>query len=262
MFIDKIRKDGYCIIPQVYSPTEVHLLLESCKHWYEITETAKDVPFLNRNQPNVYNLQNKSIHFLQAIFKSADTMEVLRELLNDIWYKQIPQDKPNFILRAIGARSSNTALPLHIDSFIPYEGDHPLALQVAIVLEDQTVENGCTVVVPGSHLSGEYAPKQADSIPLTPKAGDLVMWDSRLWHGTTENTTQGTRWAIIATFTRWWVKQQFNITDNLPDHIYQQLTDEQKSILGFCSIPYNNESEGIDLKRGYEDLGKELNKVL
>jgi ectoine hydroxylase-related dioxygenase (phytanoyl-CoA dioxygenase family) len=217
---------------------------------------SKEVPYLNTNQPNIYNLQNKDFFFLEALFMPKEIEAILKHFLNDKWFKQIPQEYPNYILRSFGARSSNTALPLHIDSFIPYAGENAIAMQYAIALEDQSEENGCTVVVPRSHQSAEYATSEAlrDAITIEPRAGDVVMWDSRLWHGTTANTTSGTRWAMIATFTRWWVKQHFNITDNLPQSNYEKLTDSQKAILGFCSIPYNTEYEGIDLKRGYDKL--------
>ena len=129
-------------------------------------------------------------------------------------------------------------------------------MQYTILLEDQDEANGCTVVVPRSHLSGEYTTREAfkNAIALEANAGDVIAWDSRLWHGTTENKTSGTRWAIIATFCRWWMKQHFNVIQSLPQGIYEKLSDSQKAVLGFCSIPHLNEREGIDLKRGYDSL--------
>ena len=257
-YIRQIKDEGYCLIPGVYDQETVGTLLALCLKTYDETRDAisREVPYLNSNQPNIYNLQNKDFFFLEALFLSKEVEALLSHFLNDKWYKPIPQDKPNYILRSFGARSSNSALPLHIDSFIPYKGKEVIAMQFAIVLEDQTKENGSTIVIPGSHKSGRYAGQEAveDAVGVEPKAGDIVMWDSRLWHGTTANITTSTRWAIIATFTRWWIKQHFNITDNLPQKTYERLSDEQKAVLGFCSIPWNTEYEGIDLKRGYEKL--------
>ncbi len=89
------------------------------------------------------------------------------------------------------------------------------------------------------------------ALSLTGKAGDLVFWDSRIWHGARENVTGGTRWSVIATFCRWWIKQAFDIPGNLPQEIYDQLSDRQRAVLGFCSVPYDDESRGIDMKRSY-----------
>jgi len=263
-YIQQIEKDGYALIPAVYDASTISKLLLLCKQWYDDTKnnTSKDVPYLNNNQPNIYNLQNKDIFFLETLFMPVEVENILKYFLNDKWYKQIPQADPNYILRSYGARSSNKGLPLHIDSFVPYIGDNIIAMQCAIVLEDQNVHNGCTIVVPGTHKSGLYASQDAmdKAIAIESKAGDIVIWDSRLWHGTTDNNSGKTRWAIVATFVRWWIKQHFNITDNLPQNIYEKLTDKQKAILGFCSVPFNNEYDGIDLKSGYENLHTDVSE--
>lgn len=256
--IREVEQKGYCTLPKMYSCDQVRRALELAEYW--MAESSKTlscrVPFLNRNQPMVYNLQNKDIYFLQLLFECRPAMAVLKHFLNDPWYKAIPADQANFVLRSYLARSSNEVLPMHIDSFLPYGGPHVFIMQCAIALEDQRVDNGCTVVVPGSHLAEGYATQESfkDAVPIESKAGDVVLWDSRLWHGTGENRSGGSRWALIATFSRWWLKQAFNIPENLPQSIYDRLSDEQRAVLGFCSMPYDDESAGIDMKRGYDDL--------
>lgn len=257
-YLEQIKKDGYCVLPQVLSQNQVNNFLTKIKELYKETKDkiCQDTPYLNTNQPNVYNLQNKDINFIKLLFDNKEIEHILIKHLNDKWYKQIPQDQPNYILRSFGARSSNSALPLHIDSFIPYQGEEVIAMQMVIVLEDMSIENGCTVVIPGSHQIGEYADntKFNDATPLLLKAGDIAIWDSRIWHGTTNNKTEDTRWTIIATFTRWWIKQHFDITKALPEEIKNQLSQKEKSILGFASVPYLSEYEGIEMKKGYNEL--------
>jgi len=257
-FIRQIEQRGYCVIPQAYSEEQVQRALTLTRSWREkcASVVSERVPYLNQNHPLVYNLQAKDWYFIELLFASQMLNDILRHFLNDPWNKAIPPDKPNYILRSYTARSSNEAMPLHIDSFIPYPGPHVISIQCATVLEAQSTHNGCTVVVPGSHLSGQYATQESyqDAVPIESKAGDLVLWDSRLWHATTPNRSQGTRWALLATYCRWWMKQHFNITGSLPEEFYRRLTDEQRGVLGFCSIPYENEMQGIDMKRGYDLL--------
>lgn len=256
--VERIETDGFCRIPQVYTPEQVQATLDLAQDWYEKTKDtlADDRPALAREDPFLWNPQNKDIRFLEMLFRPPIIEEVLKHFLNDPWFKQIPQDEPNYILRNLLVRSSHKRLPMHIDSLLPYAGEHVFVMQASIILEDQSEANGCTVVVPGSHTSGGYVDQSAFdiAIPLETRAGDVVIWDSRIWHGAGENKTDGTRWAMIGTFTRWWLKQMFNITDNMPQEIYEQLTDSQKAVMGFCSIPHNNEQEGIDMKRGYDSL--------
>lgn len=254
--IEELKEQGYTCIPQAFNKWQVEYLLMLVKKYYEETKdnVSKDTPSLNLNQPNVYNLYNKDINFINSFFEIEGVEEILKYFLNDKWYKAIPQDQPNYILRHLGARSSNSALPLHIDSFIPYQGEEVIAMQVAIMLEDSTIENGCTTCVPRSHQSGRYASNNVDKrdiINLECKAGDVLIWDSRLWHGTTPNQTGDTRWAIIGTYTRWFIKQMFNIPNNIPKDIECHLSNKYKSILGFNSVPFETEKDGIDMKGGY-----------
>jgi hypothetical protein len=257
-FIQQIEQDGYCIIPQVFAKEDVAKWLALTKEWYEKTKDSYsgNLSALTKNDLYLWNPHYKDKAFLDMFFKCDILREIGIHFLNDQWYKAIPADEPNYILQNLMGRSSDQKLAMHIDSFIPYLGEHVTMIQAAVILEDQTTENGCTVVVPGSHKSGRYADQSSfdNALPVITKAGDLVIWDSRIWHGTLANKTEGTRWSIIAAFSRWWIKQMFNYTDNLPQHIYEQLTPNEKSLVGFCSIAYNDETEGIDRKRSYATL--------
>jgi len=260
--IEQIEREGYCRIPQAIPREGVQKALELVKHWHAETrdKLAENKPYLAKEDTFVWNLQNKAYFFLDLFFGCRAVQEVLRHFLNDPWYKQIPQDEPNFILRNFLGRSSDSRLPMHIDSLIPYQGKHVFVMQAAFILEDQTLDNGCTVVVPGSHLSGEYVDQSAfdTATPVESRAGDVVIWDSRIWHGAIENTSDRTRWSLIATCTRWWLKQGFNIPRSVPQDIYERLTPSQKAVLGYCSIPYVDEMQGIDMKRGYDSLAERV----
>ncbi len=260
--IAAIRKDGYVCIPQVFDRDTVEESLDRIRHWFDNTVSAQSerMPRLNRAQPMVYNLQAKDIFFSKLILETPIIEDILKHFLNDQWFSAVPAEDPNYILRSFLARSSNHRMPMHIDSFVPYTGSFPFIMQCSILLEDQTLENGCTVIVPGSHQADRYADPESykTAVPIEAKAGDLVFWDSRIWHGAGENTSGGTRWSIIATFCRWWIKQAFDIPGNIPQHIYDQLTDRQRAVMGYCSVPYDDETYGIDMKRGYDLLPKKV----
>lgn len=261
--IAAIERNGYCYVSQMFSPEQVSTALERIRGWFDKTLSSQSerMPVLNKNQPMVYNLQSKDLFLLRMVLGCELIEKVLMHFLNDKWFTSIPADAPNYILRSFLARSSNHQMPLHIDSFVPYEGPHVFIMQCSIVLEDQTEDNGCTVLIPGSHLSGKYCAQEAfpTAVPMKARAGDLVFWDSRIWHGARQNTSGGTRWAMIATFCRWWIKQAFNIPGNLTQELYDQLSDREKGVLGYCSVPYDNEFHGIDMKRNYALLPQRVN---
>ncbi len=103
------------------------------------------------------------------------------------------------------------------------------------------------MVIPGSHKSDKYANREDwdKAIPLEAKAGDIVIWDSRLWHGALGNKTDSTRW---------WIKQNYNIPQMLPKEFISNLTNKELSLLGFCSIAPLDEYDRLEIKQGYDDI--------
>lgn len=256
--IKDLEEEGYCRIPGVFPKSLMAETRDRVQAIYDsyLARLSDLVPRLNRNQPMVYNLQSKDVFFCKILLQNKTIEHILKHFLNDRWFAPLPEGAPNYILRSFLARSSNTEMPMHIDSLVPYVGPEVFVMQCAILLEDSRAENGCTQIVPRSHLSNSYAPANSreQAIDLEGDAGDLMFWDSRIWHGAGANQSEQTRWSMIATFCRWWIKQAFDIPGNLPQEIYDQLSDSERAVLGFCSVPYDDETRGIDMKRGYELL--------
>lgn len=258
--IEDIRGDGYTIFPGAMSQEQVSEYLACVKKHVEKEkgqESHMPGPYLvNGTKADVVlNAQMKDYTFLKALFCSQALNDTLLHFLNDTWYKKIPLDQPNYILNSFIARSPNDRQPLHLDAYVPSLSKYVTNMQCLFVLEDMNEDNGCTVLVPGSHKSGEYCTQDAvkDAISIVAKAGDIVLWDGRIWHGTESNKTTGTRWTLVAHFVRWWIKQIFNVKA-IPKETIDKLTNSQKAVLGLCSMPHNNEFEGVDIRGGYERL--------
>jgi hypothetical protein len=60
------------------------------------------------------------------------------------------------------------------------------------MMDDFTVENGATRLVPGSHL-GPDLPKERQEIQALGKAGDVLVFDAMLWHSGMKNGTDKPR---------------------------------------------------------------------
>jgi ectoine hydroxylase-related dioxygenase (phytanoyl-CoA dioxygenase family) len=78
------------------------------------------------------------------------------------------------------------------------------------LLDDFTADNGATRVVPGSHRS-DTVPRLAmpdptaphpDEVKLAAPAGTVVVFNSHLWHGGTENRSDRPRRGLHSYFTR------------------------------------------------------------
>jgi ectoine hydroxylase-related dioxygenase (phytanoyl-CoA dioxygenase family) len=261
--IKEIDYSGYTKVEN-FLPIEGkdHLLNLINKRYKKINELASGdkmkypgVPTRNENDKIIYSLYNIDYCFIDLL-SSDPIRKIAMHKLNDEYYRFLPQHLPNYILSYYNARSSGNKLEMHIDSHIPFLSDQKTnMIQLAFLLEDSTIDNGCTVVVPGSHNLGRYTDREFyNTKPLTGKAGDLIIWDSRLWHGTLANKTSKSRWALIATLSQWWCKQSIDIVRNIDNDVYKQCSDEQKQLLGFCSIPPEDEFSRNNTKCGYDFL--------
>ncbi|OGG44233.1 MAG: hypothetical protein A3F84_09555 [Candidatus Handelsmanbacteria bacterium RIFCSPLOWO2_12_FULL_64_10] len=95
----------------------------------------------------------------------------------------------------------------------PYP-DAPMHLTTLWMLSEFMVENGGTLVVPGSHRTSD---NPTGDIGLDPKApypseiqatgpeGSVMVFDSRLWHATAPNRSDEPRVALAVRYAPWWL---------------------------------------------------------
>ena len=136
----------------------------------------------------------------------------------------------------------------------------PNSMQMIFSLNGQSEANGCTKIVPGSHKAGNFPNREMTDIatPLICDAGDAIIWDSRLWHGAGQNVNKTDRWSLVATFRPWFMKQNFDPSKGMPKEIYNSLSDQQKALCGFLSLPPSNQFDRINIKQGYEALKENI----
>lgn len=254
----EIQVYGFCLVKKLITQSAKQRLISKVIKYYNESVVNnlkfKGRPDRDKKDLRVYNLPNKDKVFIDLI-TNQQIEKILKPLINDKYYRFLPNNVPNYILNSFSARSSGFFLDLHIDSWFPFQGNFPISILILFVLEDMNENNGATVVVPGSHQSGKYTNRDLKNVKvIEAQAGDVMFMDSRTWHGTKANKTNKSRWLINALFTRWWHKQQFDFVNSLPKKIYHKLSNKQKQVLGYCSIPPLTELDRINTKCGYNVL--------
>ena len=226
--IRNIEYNGFTIFRRCIKNSDIKIYLSKIRSFYKKAKVIKSNQSKNQMKDKyVYHLQAKDIVFWKLIKKSPQ-LDLISKFLNDEFYRNVPKSHYNFVLNYFNARSAVEKLPLHIDNHIPYIGPKPIAMQMLISLNGQREKNGATFIVPKSHQSGLLPNRDFSNystLDLDP--GDIVVWDSRLWHGSHKNTSNDERWSIIATFKVWWAKQNFNPLTNINDDIYCKLSKQQ-----------------------------------
>ena len=250
--IKEIEKKGFSIVRGFLTKKEVNNFKNLIiKNENIIKKNYKGTPKRDTADKIIYNLQNKDYKFIKLISNNT-IINIAKHFLNDPYYGFLPKTKPNYILNYFNARSSGSKLDLHIDCHIPYQGKKIFMMQFVFLLEKSTRNNGCTVAVQNSHKSGKFSNRKEKKLNfLEGEPGDLLIWDSRLWHGTTANKENKSRWAIVSTFSSWFIKQKMDMPRSIPKKIYKKCNNLEKQLLGFSSIPPKDENERINTKRGY-----------
>jgi len=251
--VNEINKDGFTVLRKLYNYQLINKILYDVKTFkYEVH--PNNIANLNKNKNTIYNIQYKFPETLFLISKNKILLEILKNQLNDQFYGKIKKEKANFILRGSIARTEDkSGLPWHIDSFVPFAGLFPWIMAVTIPLEKYTKKNGCFRVIKGSHHFGQYVSQKpkGEIIEIEANPGDVIVWNGGIWHQTGPNTTRNTRWSIISTFCRWWIKPSFNHSKTIPNELFNQLTKEELTLLDYYANIPEDEQERADLKSGY-----------
>ena len=217
--LDQARRDlderGYCIVPDVLSPSEVGALKERLVQ-QAAGERARGVAFRDGGSalPNqrVWMLMNKG-----KVFRDLMLHPIVSALMDHLL-------GPDFLLSSLTAN-------------------------IAWMLDDFTDENGGTRLAPASHLnqdatprSSAYAPEQPASMPTLEdtigaegKAGSILCFDGRIWHGTGANRTNGARHALLSYHCRPFVRQQENFVLGLDPMIRAAERPALLNRLGFAT---------------------------
>ena len=170
---------------------------------------------------------------------------------------------PDIKLSSLNARSAdpNTEIgqPLHVDmGAIPDDRGYWVCNTVWM-LDDFTLENGPTRMVPGSHkwkqrpqdvLADPLAP-HPDEIRLTGKAGTIAVMNAHLWHGGTANRTSRPRLAMHAFYCRRDKPQQQYQKQLLSAELQASLTPALRDILALDDPLNDALSANVAVKSGF-----------
>ncbi len=153
----------------------------------------------------------------------------------------------NYILNSLGA-------VINLKGDMPYvqnihrdirsfTGDYKVMIQMMVILDDFTLENGATYLLSGSHKleerpTDEYFYANADRAVV--KKGSIILFDSNVWHATGKNNTNEKRRALTMAFTRPFFKPQLDYPRSLGYEFGEGLSEDLRQVLGYnARIPEN-----------------------
>jgi hypothetical protein len=126
---------------------------------------------------------------------------------------------------------------------LPYQhftSSKPLAINALYCVDDFTLENGGTKVIPGSHLHDEYPSEkylQKHKMQAVAKAGSFIVLNCMLYHAGEANKSKHDRRAVNHVYASPMIRQQIDLKKSVAHY---DLSEMQKKLLG---INFNSVSQ-------------------
>ncbi|RYG38462.1 MAG: phytanoyl-CoA dioxygenase [Burkholderiales bacterium] len=238
-FRRRMRVEGYCLFPRMVGPgslarlrTEIPAAQEYCRSWQI------------RNGVEV-GMQGAAHHIVGRGAAIDDFLFALH--LDDCIADHFGGP---YILNSFGAVDNadhrggtyGHGMRFHRD-VRTFSADLPLMINMLLMVDDFTVENGATRLVPGSHRVAERPSDEElerRSVRAIGSAGSILLFDSNLWHAAAPNITPRPRMALTLTFTRPFFKQQMDYPRMLGEDFPPN--DRVRQVLGYDSrVPANHD---------------------
>lgn len=146
-----------------------------------------------------------------------------------------------YILNSFGASvarrdSENSYLRRMHRDLRSHSGGYRLLVNMLVMLDDFTVDNGATYLFSGSHRRAQ-APEEREFFEraerLTGAAGSIALFDANLWHAAGPNFTDGERVALTLTFSRPFFKQQMDYPRFLGEDYVRSAPERVRQVLGY-----------------------------
>lgn len=218
---DTFFKEGCVVVPGVFTAAEVQLLRDRTDSYY--AERAEIPKKFASYAMNAFVLRYCAE--LDPLFAACLTAGPIPGLVEAILGPQAKFNALNVIRNEPG-----TAISVwHVDDVLefPLPEDIPrfdarirmpvFWFTVQVALSDiNSVENGPTQYVPGSHYSGRRPPSQ-DSLEfegkgpqdILCKAGDIYFTNHQTWHRGAPNVSDSTRYVMQLQFAQRWADARF-----------------------------------------------------
>ena len=108
-----------------------------------------------------------------------------------------------------------------------------LVLATMWAVSDFTVDNGATLLVPGSHRwSKERRPREEEIAIAAMEAGSVLVWLGGTLHGAGANVSDDWRYGVILTYSVGWVRQEENQALAVPDQVARELPKDLLDMIG------------------------------
>ena len=233
--ITQLKEQGYTVIKNLVSD-----------NWLEILRNSIDNAFIEHRNTQIVNnndikTDGVALHVLLSNPLFIDFLELLQEknlfkFLSESFFNS------NCIINSFSALDNlpnqpNFSSIVHRDLRF-YSGNCPIMVNCLLMVDDFTIDNGATYLLPYSHLD-ERKPSDDEffknAVQVVGKSGVILIFNSNVWHSSAPNRTQNHRRAIPITVSKSFMKQLLDYPRALGYDKMDSFKPEIQQLLGYYS---------------------------
>lgn len=233
--LSELQREGFVIVPNQVHPD-----------WIRTLHSEIDKAFIHHRHIQLKNKNDIVTEgvALHALLSSDVFIDFLYTLIGNNFIKSLQESffHSNCILNSFSALNNlpnqpNFSAIVHRDLRF-YSGHFPVMLNCLVMVDDFSVENGGTYLLPKSHLEERKPTNEeffANAIQAVGRAGDILVFNSNMWHASAPNKTQTGRKAIPFTISRSFMKQLLDYPRAIGYDRMESFTEEMQQLLGYHS---------------------------
>ena len=228
-FASKIEIDGWVAIPNLLSKSQVTSLCDAMEKSYV---TCREIQTRN-NLP----LTDGTVHHLLGqddVYLNFFENDLLLDFIDIFFGSKSIINSYGGVINLPSKNSYVHEVHRDIRSF----SEENVMLNMLIMLDDFTLENGATWFLTNSHKNPE---KPSDdeffqkAARATGSAGTVIFFNSNLWHAAGTNNSSIERRALTLNFTKPYMKQQFDYPRAVGYDKCELLSNRLRQLIGFYS---------------------------
>ena len=229
---EQVRRIGYAILESGYIPDELGRLSEAFNQTRAVYVQKYGEERL-RKAKEFHTIRAPLTHGDPAFVRLATNQNLLNVLGKLIQGKFI-LNQQNGVINPPGETYNQGAW--HRD--LPYQhyiSSSPLAINALFCVDDFTLENGATFVLPATHKTTNYPSEsyiRRNALRVEAKAGQYILLDCMIFHSGGLNRTSLERRAVNHVYTIPYFKQQIKLPAILQ---HATLEPYQQELFGFHS---------------------------
>lgn len=227
--IEILDRDGCIVIENMLTPAEVQELQRELQPHLEQTPNCHG---------DFYGYVTKRLSSLIAKSKSCQEMAInsqILKIMDGFLLKHCRQYQLN-LTQGIQIGPGEPQQIIHRDDLMfpsPHTGQEWM-INCMWAVDDFTLENGATHVVPGSHKwAPERQPEDSEILQAEMKSGSVLIYFASLLHGGGANKSSLSRTGVVLSYSLGWLRQAENQYLAVPLSTAKGLPERLQKLLGY-----------------------------